>query len=1176
MDTDKRGAESIFLEAVEKPTAEARSDYLDSACGADAELRQRIERLLAAHPKVSSFLESPAPGLIPLTVEPITELPSTVIGPYKLLEHIGEGGFGVVFMAEQQQPVRRKVALKVLKPGMDTRQVIARFEAERQALALMDHPNIAKVLDAGSTGGARDEGRGTRETEHKSNSAQSSAHIPDASPLVPRPSSLAPSSGRPYFVMELVKGLPIIDYCDQNNLQIRQRLELFMHVCRAVQHAHQKGIIHRDLKPTNIMVTLHDGRPVPKIIDFGIAKALGQQLTDKTLYTGFAQMIGTPLYMSPEQAELCGLDVDTRSDIYSLGVLLYELLTGTTPFDQERLRTVGYDEIRRIIREEEPPRPSTRMTTLGQAASTASSNRQTDPQRLSQLLRGELDWIVMKCLEKDRDRRYETANGLARDIERYLHDEPVQACPPSTWYRFRKLARRHRGALAIGSLVTTMLILAVGILGIALQAEKEANLKAKTRLWESLLDRARALRMGRRPGQQVESLRSIREALQLPLPPGHSLEEVHTEAIAALALPDLELLREWDGSPASTIGLEFDDMLDRYARLSRDGTVSVRRVSNNEEIAGWKEPTEGPWPGAEPSLRISPDGRYVCTHHKTSGRLAVRRIDSPEPALCYEEPHATYSWSMAFSLDSKRLAYLLIDTRIGIVDLASGKERYLPPTGATQAHIRFAPDGRRFAVAACRAGQWALEVRDAATGMVLRTLQHPQIVNHPAWHPDGQMLATCCDDRIIRLWDLTSDRPPRELQGHKSWGINCTFTRSGNLLLSNDWNNILRVWEPSSGRQLLSMPAAGYSFLRVSPDDRVPAKHVADPTKLQLLRLHAGLGYHTIGAGSIECLIRPQVHPGGRLLVTAAENGSLVLVDLAAGHQVTVPDARHIPVLWEPRTGDLLTSGTLGLLRWPTRAEPAGSTCYRLGPPERVLAGNGWNRQCGSSADGQTIALPDHDGAIVVHRGPSPRTVPLQPQNDVRACAVSPDGHWVATASHEMIDSFATKVWDAATGRLVKALPVPGMCSIAFSLDGRWLLTTSGGCRLWEVGSWKEGPKIGGASGCFSPDSRLLAVEDSAGVIRLVASESGAELTRLEAPEQTRLVPVCFTPDGTMLIAVGIDTQALHIWDLPALRQGLATIGLGGDALPGPDGEPPADNPAPLTVTVDMGDFARK
>jgi serine/threonine protein kinase/tetratricopeptide (TPR) repeat protein len=420
---------SIFCEARERPSAAARAAYLDQACGTDADLRARVEALLHAEPEVGSFLRGAAspPELAATVDDPIAERSGTIIGPYKLLEQIGEGGFGVVFMAEQQQPLRRKVALKVLKPGMDTRQVVARFEAERQTLALMDHPNVAKVLDAGQT-----------------------------------------SSGRPFFVMDLVRGVPITEYCDHNQLPVRERLELFVHVCQAVQHAHQKGIIHRDLKPTNVLVTLHDGTPVPKIIDFGIAKALGQQLTDKTLFTGFAQMIGTPLYMSPEQAALSGLDIDTRSDIYSLGVLLYELLTGTTPFDKERFSQVGYDEMRRIIREEEPPRPSTRMSTLGLAATTLSAQRKSDPKRLSQLFRGELDWIVMKCLEKERNRRYETASGLARDIERYLHDEPVQACPPSAIYRFRKFARRNKGAFVGVSLVVTALLL--GSVGAAWQA----------------------------------------------------------------------------------------------------------------------------------------------------------------------------------------------------------------------------------------------------------------------------------------------------------------------------------------------------------------------------------------------------------------------------------------------------------------------------------------------------------------------------------------------------------------------------------------------------------------------------------------------------------------------------------------------------------------------------------
>jgi serine/threonine protein kinase len=410
-------AKAIFLEALEGQAPEQWPAFLEQACAGDAGLRAEVERLLRARAELGSFHEAPAPALFATADEPIREVPGSAVGPYKLLEQIGEGGFGVVFMAEQQQPIRRKVALKVLKPGMDSKQVIARFEAERQALAMMDHPNIARVLDAGQT-----------------------------------------DSGRPYFVMELVKGIPVTEYCDEGRLTLPERLRLFVDVCRAVQHAHQKGIIHRDIKPSNVLVTLQDGAPLVKVIDFGIAKALGRQLTDRTLFTGFAQMIGTPLYMSPEQAALSNVDVDTRSDVYSLGVLLYELLTGATPFDRERLHQAGYDEMRRIIREEDPPRPSTRMTIRGQVATTVSTQRKSNPKRLSQLYRGELDWVVMKALEKDRNRRYESASAFATDVQHYLADEPVQACPPSAWYRLSKFVRRHRGQVTAAAVMVALLL----------------------------------------------------------------------------------------------------------------------------------------------------------------------------------------------------------------------------------------------------------------------------------------------------------------------------------------------------------------------------------------------------------------------------------------------------------------------------------------------------------------------------------------------------------------------------------------------------------------------------------------------------------------------------------------------------------------------------------------------
>jgi serine/threonine protein kinase/tetratricopeptide (TPR) repeat protein len=443
-------AKEIFLAAIEDHEPEQWPAFLEHACAGDDLLRAKVEKLLRARSEMGSFHEVPRSNLVATIDDPITERPGTLIGPYKLLEQIGEGGFGVVFMAEQQEPIRRMVALKVLKPGMDTRQVIARFEAERQALALMDHLNIAKMLDAGQT-----------------------------------------SSGRPYFVMDLVKGLPITEFCDQNRLTTNERLVLFVSVCRAVQHAHQKGIIHRDIKPSNVPVTLHDGASVPKIIDFGIAKALGRKLTDKTMYTGFAQLVGTPLYMSPEQAELSGLDIDTRTDIYSLGVLLYELLTGTTPFDKERFNEVGYDELRRIIREEEPPKPSARISTMGQASTTISSQRKSDPKRLSQLVRGELDWIVMKALEKDRNRRYETAGAFAADVQHYLDDEPVQACPPSAGYRFRKFARRKKMALAMAACVFLALAGIAGSVGWAAR-DRAASKEAGSRQAQEALTAARA------------------------------------------------------------------------------------------------------------------------------------------------------------------------------------------------------------------------------------------------------------------------------------------------------------------------------------------------------------------------------------------------------------------------------------------------------------------------------------------------------------------------------------------------------------------------------------------------------------------------------------------------------------------------------------------------------------
>jgi len=452
-------SEATLFQQASKLTGAERAGFLDQACLGDASLRKRLNALLAAHEESGDSLATSSPALKrTLKLELQTEQDEAVgrtLGRYKLLERLGEGGCGVVYVAEQTMPVRRRVALKVIKVGMDTKQVVARFEAERQALAMMDHPNIAKVLDAGTT-----------------------------------------DKGRPYFVMELVRGIRITDYCDQNNLSTPERLGLFIKVCQAIQHAHQKGIIHRDIKPSNILVTMHDGVPVPKVIDFGIAKATEGRLTDATVYTQLHQFIGTPAYMSPEQAERSGLDIDTRSDIYSLGVLLYELLAGSTPFDANELMSQGIDAMRKTIREQEPLRPSTKLTMELAAANSkitdqhpsapnATGTIKVPSRRLTWLkeslafVRGDLDWIVMKCLEKDRTRRYETANGLASDVQRQLSNEPVMARPPSSAYRFRKLIRRNKTAFVAITAVTLALVLGLATsvwqAARAVKAERLAN-----------------------------------------------------------------------------------------------------------------------------------------------------------------------------------------------------------------------------------------------------------------------------------------------------------------------------------------------------------------------------------------------------------------------------------------------------------------------------------------------------------------------------------------------------------------------------------------------------------------------------------------------------------------------------------------------------------------------------
>ena len=1130
----------IFLGALEKTDPREQAAFLEAACGRDEGLRQVVEGLLREQKEVGTFLETPAlaggrpaesgarmgPSGTAL-VATVIEQPGDFIGRYKLLQKIGEGGCGVVYMAEQEKPVRRRVALKIIKLGMDTQQVIARFEAERQALALMDHPNITKVLEAGAT-----------------------------------------EAGRPFFVMELVRGIKITDYCDQNTMTTRDRLSLFIQVCQAVQHAHQKGIIHRDLKPSNILVTSHDGTPVPKVIDFGVAKATNQQrLTDRTVFTAFEQFIGTPAYMSPEQAEMSGLDIDTRTDIYSLGVLLYELLTGTTPFDAETLMRGGLDECRRTIREQEPAWPSTRLATLLDADLTATARfRRAEAPRLISSLRGDLDWIVMKALEKDRTRRYATANAVALDVQRYLEDEPVWARPPSNLYRLRKLLRRHRGAFGAAAGIAATLLVGAGIsiwqAVRATRAEEQAHAAQQTeaklrQTAERERERAKEQAALARLNEYIADVNLAQQALSAGnLGRAVQLLNKHRPAAGEPDLRGFEWRYLWQACQGDEL-FSFPKQESSVQAIAVSASGEWLAVGLREKVNLWDLRSRSllaSLPKGAGSLAFLPDGKFLITAggfgpgpmgprpssvriwrtsdwtevkslRDTSAPIALsgdgtRLVTSSREGLQIWD---TATWKeaqllsgasgpMAFSPDGKTLA---ADGRNGLTLWSLGDAQeprvleastnlfpFRGPWFGADHTVAFSPDGK--AVVAARntlseRGVFILTIWDTVSGKEIgcmpedkEHIEHTGGISGLVFSPDGVMLATASWDHSIRLWDFKTRRRILTLKGHLSEVSAAVFSPDGHNLVSGAKDGSVKCWATHRQRKEDDL-AGAWESLTLSPDGKT----------LALLNRHG----RRPGEGPVE------------------SPDAVVFVNLATREieqQFPLESVRFRPpssvaLSQELRTmASALDDGQVKI--WDTRTREVTS----------LKAGDGHVDLVALSPDGRALVTGGRFCSLRwwdVRSGTN-NLMPVEAQKAL----FSPDGRWLATFER---GSNTVHLWETTTRSLLAG---PGRGQIignpaAFSKDGRILATTAGpedyenAIHLWEVASGKllgtcTGHKQSVWSVAFSPDGKTVASASDDSTLKLWNVATQQELLTIPRLGGA-LTGLIFSADGRLLIGAG-------------------------------------------------------
>jgi serine/threonine protein kinase/WD40 repeat protein len=1172
---DPRQEKEIFEQAMTLALAEERERFVKQACRENPGLLTRVRELLQASaqekgfaaksteaqgPKATRWVTTAAPGAGgekgaaqaaekpagATEVLPMTEKAGDRLGRYKLLEKIGEGGCGVVYVAEQLEPVRRRVALKVVKLGMDTKQVMARFEAERQALAVMDHPNIAKVFDAGAT-----------------------------------------DAGRPYFVMELVRGVRITQFCDERQLSLRERLDLFMQVCRAIQHAHQKGIIHRDIKPSNILVTLSDpGSPgVPKVIDFGIAKATAGRLTEQTLFTMFEQFLGTPAYMSPEQADVRGEDIDTRSDIYSLGAVLYELLTGRTPFESEALLKRGIEELIVTLREVEPPRPSTRLGTLAAAdLKTVARLQHSEPAKLIPSLRGDLDWIVMKCLEKDRTRRYESANGLAMDVHRYLAGEAVVAAPPSTTYRIRKFVRRHRVSVIAASLVAAVLVL--GVIGTtrgmiwALREKGRANDEtAKATLAARLEAEARRQAEDNAKAARLAAENAERAAYRAQMVgAARAVEEQRMDAAGALLAATPPALRGWEYRHLlSRLDLSLPSPLPadwslRYVANSTGAAdIAVCRRTNNGAGDEWvvldsdlrTERLALPGTDLPGGFALCPDGKRALwapnsLHIAKLWNLETREVLATVPTELSADTPAAVTWSPSgerFLLQSPA-GFEVRDGHTGDLQgrveipawaYFTGDERWIIAHGTRECRLfdsrslQQQPAVLKLESAAppSKLAFWQSQVAIAMQDGTLRLVEIVDGVLHErlklgggasflsavAWSHDGRLVAVGTEHGRIRVWEAASGTPRGDFAGPES-AVECLlFLRESGDLLAVYQNHHHCVWPINSGSP--GVLTAHRSFV-------YPAVLSRDGSVLLTGGWDGAAGY----AGGLKLW-------DARTGVLVAETGQPGEIFWSAD---LTPDGRCavMGVFGEAESErrseviDLATGSVRTTFRPPTESQA-----------ERTIAHPDGRRVLSTYRDGEAYVWDLFSGKVLWETGLRvPEALRL-----IAHCgaAISPDGRWLSLADGELgirlVDAGTyhdVRRWGAHTGAI---------WSLSFSPDGKWLLSSSEDhtVGVWEAATGKLVARLVGHGAevlcaAVSPDGTRIASGGRDGYVRLWDTTHFENVAQLGG-HTSYIYSLAWSPDGTQLVSSSGD-GTVRLWDTRPLAEQVTAIRARDAALP--------------------------